>query len=150
MQCSEADSSLSRCFIGRLTHLKMSPQTNKKKRREKEKENNTYPISKNERYEITEFSDHPLHVVHFRDIKLHHVLNAVFQGDRRAGASSAGPDQLQLDCAVLKTLKDDIASILLHRWPCEWKQLVWNKTAKRAAIESVTSPFKFIKKIKKK
>lgn len=58
---------------------------------------------------------HLFHTVNFWNVKLHHVLNAVLQGDCGAWAPCAGTHQLQFDYPIVKPFKDDIAPVFLHR-----------------------------------
>lgn len=95
----------------------------------------TKPLS----YCMTYLDNHLFHLVYLWDIKLQHVLNPVPQGDCGAGTPCAGTNQLQLDCAIIKTLEDDITSILLHCRPCKWNtpyRGVQKETTKRLRLLS--------------
>lgn len=57
----------------------------------------------------------------FRYVKLQHVLDSVLQSDDGTGTAGAGALQLQLNDAVVKSPVQNVASVLLHRWPAEWE-----------------------------
>lgn len=58
-----------------------------------------------------------LHWLHFRYVKLQHVLNSTLQCNYRTWTTGAGTLQLQLNNAVFKAPVQNITTILLHCWP---------------------------------
>lgn len=60
---------------------------------------------------------HLFNIIHLWNVELQHVLYAAFQGNFGTGTACARANQLQLHCAILKALKDDISTILLDSRP---------------------------------